>query len=94
MDQQGLADLLNECEYLYGYDQLSAMYECARLCGCKVKYFGGMEYEDLEKYEPGLDGIGFNNDDVGFDPYHFSDHYHSLIETFEKRLELFIEDTQ
>lgn len=92
-DQTALADVLNDCQTLYCYDPISAMMECARLCGCKVVYLGGKPKEELENYEPGLDGIDFG-DGTDFDPYEFRRHYEDMVTTFSKRLDQFIESTQ
>lgn len=92
-DQQALAGLLNECQTLYVYDHLSAIMEVARLCGCSVQYFGDMSQEQLEKYEPGMNGLGYKTD-VELDTAAFRDHYKGMIKTFEERLDTFIERTQ
>ena len=92
-DQEKLAEILNECQYLYGYDHMSAMYDIARLCGCQVKYFGSAKREELRGYEPGLNGIDFGN---GTDFYHtaFLHNYEYLITSFSEKLDYFIEETQ
>jgi hypothetical protein len=94
LDQQALADLLNECETLYCYDKLSAMMEIARLCGCRVKYYGGHDEYELQRYEPGLNGIGFMGDDVKLDTELFREHYVEMTRLFSDHLDQFIEDTQ
>lgn len=93
-DQQALADLLNECHTFYCYDPLSAMMEVARLCGCKVKYYGDYIEEDLEKYEPGLNGIGMFGHEKKLDVEAFREHYIGMVNLFEQRLDQFIEETQ
>jgi hypothetical protein len=92
-DQKALAVLLNECQYLYGYDPLSAMYDIARLCGCKVRYRGNMSRKLLEQYEPGLDGVDFG-EGTTLDPIEFRQHYEGMRELFSKRIDDFIERTQ
>jgi hypothetical protein len=91
---QALADLLNECHVLYCYDKLSAMMEIARLCGCRVKYYGSYDEYELRKYEPGLNGVGFMGDDVQLDTELFREHYIEMIHTFSSRLDAFIDATQ
>lgn len=93
-DQQALADLLNECEVMYCYDRLSAMMEVARLCGCRVKYYGEFPREELAKYEPGLNGIGLNGKDYMLRIKDFRNHYLSLKEEFSRKLDLMIVETQ
>lgn len=93
-DQGALADLLNECHTLYCYDKLSAMMEVARLCGCKVKYYGDYLENELELYEPGLNGIGMFGHEKKLDVEAFRAHYMGLIDLFTKRLDAFIEETQ
>lgn len=98
-DQQALADLLNECHTLYVYDKITAMLEVARLCGCRVEYWGPDTIDALENYEPGPSGITYK--DLYEKHYHsyfdikdFRNHYIGLIKTFEERLDRFIERTQ
>lgn len=95
-DQQKLADLLNECEVMYSYDSVSAMFEVARLCGCRVVVFPS-EYtkEEFSKYEPGMNGISWGLEDYQkLDTEAFRGHYEALRGIFEKRLDKFIEETQ
>lgn len=93
-DQEALALVLNECHTLYCYDNISAMMELARLCGCKVHYYGEYSEDQLKRYEPGLNGISFGNQDNELDIGAFREHYVGLIKTFEERLGHFIEETQ
>jgi hypothetical protein len=94
-DQSALAELLNECSVLYGYDHLSAMYDIARLCGCPVKYFGSGSRRELQYYEPGLEGIDFGYGDfVSTTSDLFRQRYEKLREDFSHQLDIFIEDTQ
>lgn len=93
-DQEALALLLNECHTLYCYDRLSAMMDIARLCGCKVKYFGTFSLDELAKYETTMNGIDTNGDIRPLFADRFREHYQEMIETFSKRLDKFIEVTQ
>lgn len=94
-DQGQLASLLNECHTFYCYDDLTAMMEVARLCGVRVRYYGNYEREELEKYEPGLNGISIGTEDNRkLKTEEFRDHYVSMVKLFEKRLEDFIDETQ
>jgi len=95
-NQSALADLLNECTILYGYDPVSAMYECSRLCGCPViLQQSQFDKGEWAKYEPGTMGISWGTVEQNhLDTEAFREHYVSLIKTFESKLELFIEDTQ
>lgn len=88
-DQQVLADLLNECRFMYCYDSLTAMTEVARLCGCAIKYYGDHTMDELKLYEPGINGI---NSRLDIDA--FREHYINMIKLFEQRLDYFIEETQ
>ena len=94
-DQTKLAELLNECQVMHGYDPVSAMYEVARLCGCPVLYQAGIDRLNalFLKYEPGIMGMSR----VGipkFDSDEFRERYIGLIKKFEQQLDYFIEDTQ
>lgn len=94
-DQSRLADLLNDCQILYGYDHMSAMYDIARLCGCKVRYLGTGTKQELNSYEPGLNGMYFSEDDSeDFYPKWFRENYIGLRKDFDQRMDNFIEDTQ
>ena len=93
-DQQALADLLNKCKVLYCYDRLSAMMDIARLCGCRVQYYGDFGIKDLMKYETGMNGLGITDEKKQLLVSEFRDHYEGMIETFSKKLDKFIETTQ
>jgi len=93
-DQKALADLLNECEVMYGYDPVSAMYEVARLCGCRVVILSNSR-TNLKDYEPGLNGISFDLEDKRLlDTERFRKHYISMIKLFDKKIDRFITITQ
>jgi hypothetical protein len=96
LDQQELADVLNECEVLYSYDMVSAMTEIARLCGCRVVYLSDYYTKDeYKKYEPGINGMSFGSDEgISLDTKAFREHYISLMDTFNKKLDRFLEETQ
>jgi len=96
IDQQALADLLNECHTLYSYDPVTAMFEIARLCGCKVVIIPNIKFNvNLNKYEPGMNGISYGIDNyVPLNVEEFREHYKGMIKTFEERLDNFIESTQ
>lgn len=94
-DQQALADLLNECKRIYVYDNITAMLEVARLCGCPVEYWGPDSLQTLQKYEPGTNGLFYRDSMESFwDPSSFREHYKGMRQTFEERLDKFIEQTQ
>jgi O-antigen biosynthesis protein len=95
-DQVRLAEYLNECEVMYSYDNNSAMFEIARLCGCRVVIIPSIyKKEEFEKYEPGMNGISYGlNEDVELDAYEFRKHYINMRYDFEERLDYFIEETQ
>jgi O-antigen biosynthesis protein len=97
-DQQQLADVLNTCSVMYSYENPTAMNEIARLCGCRVIYLSQgstIKYtrEELERlYEPGMDGVNFDKDEgIELDSKAFRKHYIGLIDTFETKLDKFID---
>jgi len=96
INQQALADLLNECHTMYSYDPVSAMFEIARLCGTRVVVFPIEEYKyDLTKYEPGLNGISiYPQTDNKLDVEEFRNHYEEMVQEFSEKLDNFIEETQ
>jgi len=98
MDQGALADYLNTCEVMYSFENPTAMNEIARLCGCRVIFLPDevVRYtkKDLEeKYEPGMNGIGWGKDTT-FDVSAFRSHYIALQTRFSDQLDKFIEITQ
>ncbi len=93
IDQGELAKFLNECQILYVYDRMSAIMECARLCGCPIVYLGDMPKEQLEKYEPGMNGLGYRKEEK-LDTEMFRNDYKMLRKIFEQKLEQFIIHTQ
>ena len=94
-DQDALVSILNSCRVLYQYDPVSAISEIARLCGCPVilnqDWFSKEQYK---LYEPGMDGISFEDKIEEFDSKKFAEHYEGMKDEFSKRLDLFIEKTQ
>lgn len=95
-DQAGLADYLNECEVMYSYDNNSAMFEIARLCGCRIVIIPSIySREEFAKYEPGMNGISYGlKENVPLDAVEFRNHYKNMVKVFEERLEYFIDETQ
>lgn len=95
-DQGALADLLNECEVLYCYDPVTAMTELARLCNTRIVMVNPLyTKEDFAKYEPGLNGISWGQDEgVVLDHEEFRDQYYVMIGRFNEKLSRFIESTQ
>ncbi len=93
-DQDALSHILNKSTTLYCYDSLTAMMEIARLCGCKVQYYGDLTPQELALYETGLNGIGYQNEKTTLAVDTFRKHYIGMIKTFEERLGTFIERTQ
>jgi O-antigen biosynthesis protein len=95
-DQAALADYLNECDIMYSYDNNSAMFEIARLCGCRVKIIPSIYTKDeFKNYEPGMNGISYGlEEDVPLDAPGFRKHYTNLIGQFSHHLSYFIEETQ
>lgn len=91
-DQTALAKLLNECHTLYCYDRLSAMMDIARLCGCKVKYYGDFSPKELELYETGMNGLGYQDENIKLIPGLFRTQYTNLISEFERKLDIFIDN--
>lgn len=97
LDQKALADLLNECEVMYGYDSVSAMYEIARLCGCRVVIIPDGTYtkKEFSQYEPGMNGISWDvKEDIPLDSVKFRKHYISMVKLFDKKMDIFISITQ
>jgi len=95
-DQKHLADFLNDCEVMYAYDPVSAMYEIARLCGVRIVLFNPKySKEEFSKYEPGMDGISWGKDEeVKLNSDIFRAHYLEMRHTFSLKLDRFIDATQ
>ena len=95
-DQSVLADLLNECEALYCYDPVTAMTELSRLCGCRIVMINPKySRDDFKKYEPGFNGISWARDEkIKLDTQAFKKHYMEMKEEFDRKLDIFISNTQ
>lgn len=93
-NQKALADLLNKCQTFYCYDRLSAMGEISRLCGCKVQYYGDFSPQEMLKYEPGMNGMGYQEEKVKLASDTFRKDYIKLIDKFSTNLDRFIRTTQ
>lgn len=96
IDQQALADVLNQCHTLYCYDPVSAMLEIARLCGVRVIMKNPVyKIEEFRKYEPGMHGINWGEDQgIECNPKYFRGWYENLLNDFNKRIDKFIDETQ
>jgi len=96
LDQNVLANLLNECQVMYCYDPVTAMTEISRLCGCRVVIIPSIyTKEEFSKYEPGMNGISWGIDESNLlDTKAFRRHYTALGELFLKRLDKFIAETR
>lgn len=95
-DQQRLADYLNECEVMYSYDPNSAMFEIARLCGCRVCVIPSTyTKQEFGKYEPGMNGISWGvEQSVPLDAEGFRAHYCGMRSTFVTKFNQFVKETQ
>jgi hypothetical protein len=95
-DQGALADYLNECEVMYSYDNNSAMFEVARLCGCRVVIIPSIyTKEEFAKYEPGMNGISYGlEENTPLDAVEFRNHYLDMVQIFNDKIERFIDETQ
>jgi hypothetical protein len=96
LNQELLADTLNECHTMYMYENLTAMMDIARLCGCSIKYFGGLNRQKLKLYEPGVNGITFETEteESPLNTKLFQDHYEEMKVIFDRKLDWFIDFTQ
>jgi hypothetical protein len=94
-DQQKLMEVLNTCRVMYSYDKLSAMFEVARLCGCRIVVLDKFD-KSLKSYEPGWYGVSWEQEDSKkFNSDWFRDSYYSLVKVFENdSLPRFIQETQ
>lgn len=95
-NQSALTDLLNECEVMYGYDPVSAMYEVARLCGCRVVLIQDQyTKEEWSKYEPGMNGISWGMEEtIPLNVVKFRETYEELWWIMEEKIIKFIDITQ
>lgn len=95
MDQQALADCLNTCTMMWCYDDLSAMMEISRLCGCPVRYLGNYDKNKMSLYEPGFNGLimPYEEDRLVYSDV-FRETYLNMIKEFDRKIEIFIEETQ
>lgn len=101
-DQWALSEYLNSVEVMYGYSCLSAMYDIARLCGCRVvllpqddKY--RLTYDEVKKYEPfkDMNGVSWEKDEERkVDSTALREHYIGMVKLFDKKIDRFIELTQ
>ena len=76
---------------------MSAIFECARLCGCRVVVIPNGEYTKAEfsEYEPGMNGLSFGlEEEVPLDADKFMETYINLMVKFDQQLDKFISATQ
>jgi len=81
---------------LYCYDNITAMTELARLCGCPVVLVPNGEYteEKYREHEMGMEGLGWGKIPEPFGSNKFMERYKNLKEVFYDKLNNFIEITQ
>ena len=100
--QDRLVQALNTCEVLYSYDNLTAMTEIARLCGCPVvfipdPFFTREELEMTPVMQAGGVGYGLDETNKAISSMN-SDHIHWMYGLqkikFNRQLEQFITITQ
>jgi hypothetical protein len=95
-DPNNLASLLNTAKVLYCYDNITAVTDLARLCGCPVVLIPNGEYteERYKTHELGMEGLGWGKIPDPFDSSKFMERYKNLKEVFYVKLNNFIEITQ
>jgi hypothetical protein len=100
-DKEALALKLNSIELLYTYDNITALWDVARMCGCPVVIIpnGEMTREHFDMDEAGTDGLGLGIEETQkaldtIDSVSFKEHYSTLFNTFDSRLDTFISITQ
>jgi hypothetical protein len=96
LNPYNLASLLQTAKVLYCYDNITAMTELARLCGCPVVLMPNGEYteEQYQQHEMGMDGLGWGKVPEPFNSQKFMERYKSLKDLFYVKLDHFIAVTQ
>jgi hypothetical protein len=94
-DRHVLADTLNRATLLTCFDNMTAMIEIARLCGCPVRLVPNGDYT-REQYDAMTDwqGIGWDEVPGPFDSGALRDRQLALYEAFRGQLADFIRITQ
>lgn len=100
-DQQKLADYFNTVEVVYAYGPLSAMWDIARLCGCRVIINPSNDKfkqtkEETSKYElcQNFNGLSWIEDDGKFDSDSFRELYLDLRKQMDTKIDFFIKESQ
>jgi hypothetical protein len=94
-DREQVADTLNRASVLYTFDNMTAMVDIARLCGCPAVVIPNGEYT-MEQYDRrvGWEGLGWDEVPPPFDSDAFRARYLALKDTFDVQIETFIRITQ
>jgi len=97
-DQEKLADYLNTVEVMFGYDPVSAMYDIARLCGCRVvvlsSWWTKEEFADYELCQD-FNGLSWGKDEGNkVDSGSFREHYIKLVKLMSQKIDFFINESQ
>lgn len=92
---QNLSDILNHATVLYCYDNITAMADIARLCGCPVCIIPNGEYTKEEYNNHYLDwnGLSWGTEIPKIDSKKFREDYIHLKEVFNERLQKFVKET-
>ena len=94
------ADLLRSSYVMYCFDNMTAMMNVSRLCGCPVVLIpnGELTEEQLNMWETGRDGIAYGKEQyLRTTNFHSGDYrlkYKEEIKKFDEKLENFIKETQ
>lgn len=95
-DPQNLCNILNEATVLYTYDNMTAMTEVARLCGCPVCIIpdGWHTKEQRDLHEFGWNGLSWGTEIPQIDSDKFRETYLKSYDIFKHNLKFLIEETQ
>jgi O-antigen biosynthesis protein len=101
-NKKKMANWFNQSELFYCFDNQTAMWDIARLCGCPTVIIpnGEITYEQIQNQESGKEGLGFGIEETQYaiktmDSKKFRENYiNNVVNTFQKKLEFFIDITQ
>jgi hypothetical protein len=92
-DREAFAELLNRAALMVCFDDITAMIDVARLCGCPVQLIqDSYTWEQYDRSSIGWEGLGWDEVPT-IDSAAFRAHYLGLMDTFHERLADFIRVT-
>lgn len=95
LNPENLCNILNQSSVMYCYDNITAMTEIARLCGCPVCIIPDGEHtkEERDTHEFGWNGLSWGTEIPKIDSNKFRETYLHSYDVFKKTIHKLVKET-